>query len=461
MAVPAVPASSLTTSTTFMPDGLTRWVNGLWFISLALSLSVALLSVLIKQWIQNYNVPSSGTLQDRVKLRHYRYLGMQMWYVPAIVHLLPILLHISLLIFFAGLVIFLTPLNVALSWIVSVIGVVSYFVYFITPWFPLWKPQCPYKSPLTQVAGEVSKLLSAGLCFVIEKFAALCERIALKSEAAIRVIQGVEEKLHRLRRFILENPRISVRALEDMAIGKSGTELTIQALESLHISLSNPDIKSIALEAYAGLDVQINDAFLQRLLQNQRLLEDLQEAFLSCFHFENRREAHLMNGQEGKAERLARAFLRLQLGVPKTYDFRYASCWDYLHLRSEEPAVVPLALLAKSAGFVYKEDYSFQTQEVDDQSFIDICLRGKLKLSVWVWVQLEEQVIQRNLQDCFDEGDTVSLLQTMKGLINALPSDYENHQSRYTVLVLHSLGCDRTKCPEVHSEVSVHSFSDV
>jgi hypothetical protein len=453
-----VPPSTLNTTTTFIADGLSRWVNGLWFISLALSLSVALLSVLIKQWIQNYTVSSSGTLQDRVKLRHYRYLGIQTWYVPAIVHLLPILLHVSLLIFFAGLVVFLIPLNVALSWVVSAIGVVSYFVYFVTPWFPLWKPQCPYKSPLTQVAGEVSKLLSLGLTFMIERFADLCENVALQSESAVRVIQVVEETLHRFRRFILENPRISVKALEEMAIVKFGTDLTMQALESLHGSLSNPDLRTIALEAYAGLDIEINGALMERILKNQKLLADLQAAFLSCFHFENRREAHLLKGQEGKAERLARAFLRLQLGIPKTYDYRYASCWDYLHQQSEKPAAMPLALLAKSAGFLYQEEYSFLTQEVDDQAFIVICLRGRLKLSVWVWTQLEEQVIQRNLRDCFDDGDTVGLLQTMNDLITALPSDYENDQSRYTVLVLHSLGCDRTDCPEVHPVVSTHGF---
>ncbi|KZW00721.1 hypothetical protein EXIGLDRAFT_639134, partial [Exidia glandulosa HHB12029] len=33
---------------------LARWINGLWFTSLLLSLSVALLSILVKQWIGEY-----------------------------------------------------------------------------------------------------------------------------------------------------------------------------------------------------------------------------------------------------------------------------------------------------------------------------------------------------------------------------------------------------------------------
>ncbi|EJD46923.1 hypothetical protein AURDEDRAFT_23666, partial [Auricularia subglabra TFB-10046 SS5] len=48
-----------TSSTLGDPDEFTitnpsRWINGLWFTSLVLSLAVALLSILAKQWLDEY-----------------------------------------------------------------------------------------------------------------------------------------------------------------------------------------------------------------------------------------------------------------------------------------------------------------------------------------------------------------------------------------------------------------------
>ncbi|EJD50451.1 hypothetical protein AURDEDRAFT_22759, partial [Auricularia subglabra TFB-10046 SS5] len=38
----------------FKALGSSRWINGLWFSSLVLSLAVALLSILSKQWLEEY-----------------------------------------------------------------------------------------------------------------------------------------------------------------------------------------------------------------------------------------------------------------------------------------------------------------------------------------------------------------------------------------------------------------------
>jgi hypothetical protein len=231
----------------------------------------------------------------------------------------------------------------------------------------------------------------------------------------------------------------------------------VQALESFHGSLFKLHLRVIVLEAFAGLDDQIDSSILQRILQNRGLLKDLEKAFISCFQFEIRGQAQVLPGQERKAERLARAILRLQVGGIAVYDYRCASCWDCLHRGDSVPEAMPLAVLAKTSGFFYQEGYSFHAQEVASQDFIDICHRDDLKLSRWVWTQLEEQVIQVNLRDCYgvDKGDYASMFEMMKSLIVNLPSDYENDQSRYIILVLHSLGCARFECPEVHPAVSL------
>ncbi|KAK0216185.1 hypothetical protein IW262DRAFT_1253105, partial [Armillaria fumosa] len=107
--VDLVPPSSLTPYTPFHPNKLDSWVNGLWFASLSISLSTALVAALAKQWIHQYVSVPSGTPRDRVRVRHVRYMNLQVWHIPMVIGLLPVLMHTALGLFLLGLVIFLIP----------------------------------------------------------------------------------------------------------------------------------------------------------------------------------------------------------------------------------------------------------------------------------------------------------------------------------------------------------------
>ncbi|PBK79082.1 hypothetical protein ARMGADRAFT_874700, partial [Armillaria gallica] len=108
--VESIPVSSLNPQTAFVPAATDVWVNGLWFTSLFLSLTTALVAVLVKQWLHHYVVLPSGTPRDRCIVRQYRYLGFQKWRVEVIVGVLPVLMHLALALFFIGLSLFLHPL---------------------------------------------------------------------------------------------------------------------------------------------------------------------------------------------------------------------------------------------------------------------------------------------------------------------------------------------------------------
>ncbi|KAK0239621.1 hypothetical protein EDD85DRAFT_731717, partial [Armillaria nabsnona] len=108
--VNTVPVSSLNPQTAFVPAATDVWVNGLWFTSLFLSLTTALVAVLVKQWLHHYVVLPSGTPRDRCLVRQYRFLGFQKWRVEVIVGVLPVLMHLALALFFIGLSLFLHPL---------------------------------------------------------------------------------------------------------------------------------------------------------------------------------------------------------------------------------------------------------------------------------------------------------------------------------------------------------------
>ncbi|KAG7453275.1 uncharacterized protein BT62DRAFT_867964, partial [Guyanagaster necrorhizus] len=108
--VDSVSASPLNPTSVFIPSASDRCVNGLWFLSLSLSLVTALVAVLAKQWIRQYMLTSSEAPRDRCRIRQFRYIGFQEWHVPIIVGILPFLLHIALAMFLAGLVVFLLNL---------------------------------------------------------------------------------------------------------------------------------------------------------------------------------------------------------------------------------------------------------------------------------------------------------------------------------------------------------------
>ncbi|KAJ3709975.1 hypothetical protein C8R42DRAFT_567463, partial [Lentinula raphanica] len=86
------------------------WINGLFFASLALSLATALLSVLVKQWLQAYETITSGNAKEKTMIRHFRYRGLIKWRVPQIIGILPLILHISLALFLIGLSFYVSEL---------------------------------------------------------------------------------------------------------------------------------------------------------------------------------------------------------------------------------------------------------------------------------------------------------------------------------------------------------------
>lgn len=124
--VGTIPRSILNLSTPPIITGTDRCINAMWFISLAFGLSSALLSALVKQWIQAYVPPTFGTPHSQSRVRHFRYMGIKEWHVALITALLPILLHVALFLFSIGLVILLFTLDHVTAAFVTVIALLAY-----------------------------------------------------------------------------------------------------------------------------------------------------------------------------------------------------------------------------------------------------------------------------------------------------------------------------------------------
>ncbi|KAF9067694.1 hypothetical protein BDP27DRAFT_1161848, partial [Rhodocollybia butyracea] len=122
------------------------WINGLWFTSLVISLSVALFAVLAKQWLRQYMSIITGTPKEQAFIRQFRFDGLEKWRVQPLIGMLPTFLHLALILFLGGLIIFLVPLNTAMACIVGAISVTVDLIYLVATVLPLFTVQCSYRT---------------------------------------------------------------------------------------------------------------------------------------------------------------------------------------------------------------------------------------------------------------------------------------------------------------------------
>ncbi|KAF8494133.1 hypothetical protein F5888DRAFT_1805718 [Russula emetica] len=139
----------------FSPPRYTVWVNSLWFLSLVMSLSCALLATSLHQWARRYlrlTRPSQCRPEKRARMRAFYANGVDRMYVPWAVEGFPTLVHLSVFFFFGGLVIFLfNNDHEVFSYVIWWIGLFS-VVYGLITLLPLIRHDSPYNSPLSTPA---------------------------------------------------------------------------------------------------------------------------------------------------------------------------------------------------------------------------------------------------------------------------------------------------------------------
>ncbi|CAK5263567.1 unnamed protein product [Mycena citricolor] len=161
----------------FSPPASSLVCNVLWFTSLALSLSSALVATLVKQWAQEYQHRTSMFSSPSVRARVYMYLfhGLQRFNMHAVVGVPPLLLHASLLLFFAGLVAFLVPINIMIMGITSALLFLFVSVYGTFSALPLFFVDCPYQTPLTRILWSLNQSWGSMLRAYIRRAMASCK----------------------------------------------------------------------------------------------------------------------------------------------------------------------------------------------------------------------------------------------------------------------------------------------
>ncbi|KAJ3559535.1 hypothetical protein NM688_g277 [Phlebia brevispora] len=143
---------SLASSGPFQPAITDVRVNTCWFASLILSLSTASFGILVKQWAQEYLTIHRTVPQVRIRIRLFRYHGIQEWKLFDIAAALPLVLQLSLALFFTGLCFFTSEINPTLS-TTSLCLVCGWAMLFsFTFVAPLMSARCPYNTAFLKSA---------------------------------------------------------------------------------------------------------------------------------------------------------------------------------------------------------------------------------------------------------------------------------------------------------------------
>lgn len=157
LGLPPPTNAALVDSPAFVPSTSARWINGIWFTSLALSLSAALIAMLGKEWLTAYLSSRPRPPRSHALLRQARLEGLEGWWALHIIALLPSLLHTSLLLFSLGLVVYLWTMDIVIAAVIAaVIGVTSLF-YAITAILGAVYEHCPF---VTQISGYIKLAFS-------------------------------------------------------------------------------------------------------------------------------------------------------------------------------------------------------------------------------------------------------------------------------------------------------------
>ncbi|KAH9989388.1 hypothetical protein BJV74DRAFT_922893, partial [Russula compacta] len=136
----------------FSPPTYAVWVNTLWFLSLVISLTCAMLATSVQQWARRYlriTQPARCSPHKRARVRAFFANGVDKFRAGWAVEALPALVHLSLFIFFAGLVIYLCNINhTVFGAVVCWVGLL-FAAYMCITLMPSFWHDSPYNSPLS------------------------------------------------------------------------------------------------------------------------------------------------------------------------------------------------------------------------------------------------------------------------------------------------------------------------
>jgi hypothetical protein len=198
------------------------FVNTVWALSLVLSLTSALLAILIQQWVRRYNeLPLLPRLSsERARVRSYLFLGTLNFDMHHAVEAPPILLHLSVSLFLIGLVMFFITVNKTVAIVLSTFVGITGMAYFTLSILPCLYRNCPYGTPVSSILWCLwhASAFFATFClrWILRRFHALLvpynqgDIESGKQRKLTRWLDTVDNSLDKHRKYIRDGFRFSI-----------------------------------------------------------------------------------------------------------------------------------------------------------------------------------------------------------------------------------------------------------
>ncbi|OBZ76287.1 hypothetical protein A0H81_02930 [Grifola frondosa] len=134
----------------FSPSFASITFNALWFTSLACSLFSASISILVKEWLRDYEAEVPSHPREIARTLQFRRKGLLKWRGDCAVLFIAILLQASVALFLADLLCFVWVSNAVVAVFVSAVVCVWVVFWTIASITPSFHTDCPYRSPLSR-----------------------------------------------------------------------------------------------------------------------------------------------------------------------------------------------------------------------------------------------------------------------------------------------------------------------
>ena len=168
----SIPSSLSNPAVSFTAPTWAVWVNGLWFLSLVISITCAVLATLLQQWARRFlrvAYPRCSP-HKRARIRAFYRKGVEELHLPYVVEGLPLLLHISLFLFFAGLSVFLFSVNYTIfKAVITWVGI-CVVMYACLTVLPIRRKNSPYSAPLSALVSLCLTGIRSGFFQLIDRF---------------------------------------------------------------------------------------------------------------------------------------------------------------------------------------------------------------------------------------------------------------------------------------------------
>lgn len=244
----------------FRPSTSEFIVNLLWFISLCLSITVALLASLVKQWCYSFISGRAAPPCNQARIRQARLDKLLSWRTELIVSALPVIMHVALGLFLIGLIIFLRDLHYDIYIVIVLITVLTLTFYIGTTVIPFFVSFCPFETPL-------SSLKAWGYCYQVcwaIGIAVLKRFIPIQSQADLVTYMSPCEQKER-----------------ETFNNTSPDEVTGHALNWVIKHSQRPETREMAIRSISGLQSQ--DALEQLVMDPPGIFPQVVQSFTACF----------------------------------------------------------------------------------------------------------------------------------------------------------------------------------